>query len=457
MKKYFILAIVNFVVITNISLAKDTKHGTGLTFDDGKYKKTLLSAPLLRGEYTDLPTSNSLQKYAPTPKNQGDYGTCVGWSTAYAARTILYSMKKNITTPELATHVAFSPSYVYNQISTDTTCQLGTFLDDALGLMQNEGVASLYDFGYQCNKPVTYIDRELAGNYKIKSFKKLFDIEDYNKIDPVRKSLSENKPVVIGMKCCLESFGTAYGKDVWDVLPTETDPDLGHAMAVIGYDDKKYDGSFLIMNSWGAEWGNGGFIWVRYPDFKRFTKYAFELIEADNGDKLSGELEFVTINGEKMPVKFNKGIYEVTKPYNSGTLFRLYVTNNEPAYIYAIGTDLTAKTFKIFPHKENISPYLGYKNSAFALPDESSYIKMDKTTGTDYFAFLYSKNELDVNNLMQNIESEDGTFQEKIYKVLNNKLIKTEDIDYNKNNKIAFSASSGMKDIVPVIVKMEHK
>lgn len=457
MKKYLILVLANIAMFTSFSYAKTNKFGTGLIFDDEQYNKTLLSAPLLRGDYGSLPLNVSLQKYAPTPKNQGQYGTCVGWATAYAARTIAYNLKNGVLNKSLIDISAFSPSYVYNQISDDATCKSGTFIDDALGLIQEQGVPGINIFSYECNKKIEPVDREIAALYKISGFKKLFDLGDLNKINPVRKSLSENKPVVIGMKCCTDSFQASMGKDVWDVKNGEVDPAFGHAMAVIGYDDNKYGGSFLIMNSWGEEWGNGGFIWIRYDDFKRFTKYAFELIEADKTEMISGKLEFKTINDEIMPSSYKNGIYEITKPYKSGTLFRLYVSNNEPAYIYAFGSDSTNKAFKIFPHKDNISPYLGYKKSEFALPDENNYIRMDNTVGNDYFCFLYSKNQIDINNILESFESETGTFEQKLNKVLNKRLIDQENIDYYKGNKIAFSAKSDLKDIVPVIIKMEHK
>lgn len=457
MKKYLVLVLANIAIFTNISQANNFKRGTGLIFDDEQYNKTLISTPLLRGEYNNLPKSFSIQKYAPIPKNQGSYGTCVGWATAYSARTILYNIKNDITDRNLAVKLAFSPSYVYNQISSDKKCQDGTFIHDALNIIQYQGVPKLSEFIYKCDKEITSFDKELASKNKIKNFKKLFEIYDINKINPVRKSLSENKPVVIGMTCCTSSFEKSYGKDVWDISITDNEPSFGHAMTIVGYDDKKYGGAFLVMNSWGEEWGNKGFIWIRYNDFKRFTKYAYELIESDYNDSLSGELEFKTINGEKMPFRFNNGIYEITKPYYSGTLFRLYVSNNEPAYIYAFGMDSTNKAFKIFPHRDNISPYLGYKKSQFALPDENNYIRMDNTIGYDYFCFLYSKNELDINNLLQVIESEDGSFSEKLNKILGNKLINSSNINYRTSGKIAFSSKSNLNEIVPVIIKMEHK
>jgi len=52
----------------------------------------------------------------------------------------------------------------------------------------------------------------------------------------------------------------------------------GHAMTIIGYDDDKYDGAFEVINSWGEDWGNEGYMWIRYKDFAESVRYGFELV-----------------------------------------------------------------------------------------------------------------------------------------------------------------------------------
>ena len=49
----------------------------------------------------------------------------------------------------------------------------------------------------------------------------------------------------------------------------------GHAMCVIGYDDRKFGGAFQIMNSGTPQWGKDGVAWVRYGDFKNYVKEAY--------------------------------------------------------------------------------------------------------------------------------------------------------------------------------------
>jgi C1A family cysteine protease len=43
----------------------------------------------------------------------------------------------------------------------------------------------------------------------------------------------------------------------------------GHAVVGVGYDDEKQ--AFLIRNSWGQDWGQGGYFWMPYDFFK--TQY----------------------------------------------------------------------------------------------------------------------------------------------------------------------------------------
>ena len=49
-------------------------------------------------------------------------------------------------------------------------------------------------------------------------------------------------------------------------------------MCLIGYDDKKGGGSFQIMNSWGADWGDKGFFWIKYEDFPLHVKECYALL-----------------------------------------------------------------------------------------------------------------------------------------------------------------------------------
>jgi hypothetical protein len=123
------------------------EYETGCLLDDSLYKDRPIAPPLMRGNYDDLPKAVSLKQYAPAPGNQGPYGTCAGWATAYSARTILEAMK-NLWNSGKADSNAFSPSFVYNQINKGNDCRGGTSLTDALDVLRVQGDVKLNDFEY---------------------------------------------------------------------------------------------------------------------------------------------------------------------------------------------------------------------------------------------------------------------------------------------------------------------
>ena len=457
------IAVVLLLLFSALYAQQGPKYVTGLVFDDESYEKTQLKAPLLRSLYgSSLPTSVSLKKYTPIPKSQGMYRTCVGWSTAYAALTIIEARQNNWTDKATITNNTFSPGFIYSLIkySDDNNCSYGSSINDALTTMKEMGTAKYNDLDISCPE---YIPGDLfskASGHKIKDFAKIFGLYDNNdiKIEATKKSFSENKPVVIGMKCP-ESFNYATG--YWKPTENYWDNFGGHAMCVIGYDNNKYEGAFEIQNSWGEDWGNQGYIWIKYEDYANFTKYAFELIEEPKSKPfdvvdLSGKLKFLLADGREMKASLAGNKYKMNQSYRSGTRFRIYISNNEPAFVYAFSSDFTNNTYQIFPHNEYISPALTYKQNDVAIPDEDHYIEMDDNIGIDYLCVLYSKNLLDIDEIRHRIEQEYGTFQEKVEKTLSSQMVKFEDIEYFPYDQIGFRAKSKGKSIAVLIVETEH-
>jgi len=439
------------------------RFGTGLKFNDVKYKEQQTKATLVRSLYSMLPKSASLKAYCPLPKSQGSYGTCVGWATAYCAMTIMEAKKNSWSEKEVITNNTFSPGYIYKQIKTDddVSCKWGASIEDALEIMKTKGLIK-YDDMDEKNCP-SYIPLDLfnkAAKYKIKDYAKLFDVGDLDniKIQSTKKSLSEGKPVVIGMEVP-PSFD--YPSALWAPTEDYTQSYGGHAMCVIGYDDNMYGGAFEIQNSWGDTWGENGYIWVKYIDYAHFCKYAFEVMELPSSNapeytELSGRMKFVTSTGVEMQAFLTGNIYKMNDPYKSGTRFRLNISNNQPAYVYAIGFDGTLKTFQIFPHLPNVSPILNYKQNDVAIPDEEHFIQMDNTVGTDYFCVLYSKDALDIKSIKAKIEAAPGLFADRVKSAVGSKFIDFPDVNYSPNGDISFSAKSTTKNVVALIVEMKH-
>ncbi|MGD1842930.1 MAG: C1 family peptidase [Thermonemataceae bacterium] len=430
--------------------------------DTAVYNQVPLAAPLMRGDYQNLPTSHSLKKFAATPKDQGDLGTCVGWATAYMARTIMLAQKEHWQGASYITEKALSPFFVYENIKAydDRTCLQGATLYAAFESLKNTGTVQYAQFAKSCNQAVTSTLREKAQAYRIQDYKRLFPTSTKDKVSYVKKSIAEDKPVVIGVKCCVNSFLNVEGA-VWNISPEDDFSALsatgGHAVTVVGYDDEKYGGAFEIMNSWGTAWGNEGFLWVRFKDFNDFCFEAYEMVEKDDfSNKLAGEVQLKLSAGHTMPLQLKSGMYEATQAYRSGTLFRLYVANFQPAYVYIFSTDLTRKNFAIFPYSDHISPYLGYRRNRLALPSEQHYIEMDETKGLDYYCILYAKEKLHLPSILEALTFTEGNFKERLQKVIGMKLVKTQEQQL-VTDTIRFTAPTTEGTVIPIIIAIPHQ
>lgn len=475
---------------------------TGCGFDQGAYDQLPHTAPLLTRSYAGLPERISMHAFCPKPGNQAPYNTCVGWSTAYGAFSIIEAMNKGkAASLEEAPSYTFSPSYIYNQIREGDDCMSPAYVHEALDKLTDQGCATLKDFPFDCDTEISTDVLNKASSYKnlISGYKILTPYKELgiDQIDVIKKSLSEQNPVVIALKC-YDSF-MKTGKDgIWSGVE---DRYYGyHALVAVGYDDAINGGSFEIMNSWGTGWANKGFAWVKYSDFEKNCAGAYEITknpgalteeqantttDAKFPFSLKGSLKLLRDSGEPMQASYNSkaGLYVMRQAYKSGTRFRLYLTNEGPAYVYAIGFDLTGKTSMVFPYKEDMSAVLNYKNNEVAIPSETAYVQMDKNPGTDYLCVLYSKKPLDIDDIRAQIEriqeeskinaakmekaKKDGkgkdlkelevlSFPETIKKVLGKSYLENNRVKFEGSGEMSFTASSQERSVLPLIVSIEH-
>ncbi len=457
-------------------LHAQTKYATGMDFDDNSYTDIKKKAKLTRS-LENVPASFSIKQYAPLPESQGMFGTCTAWASAYCGRTMVEAIKNNWTDKKAITANAYSPAFLFRMIRPeDSVCVGGSSISQAFELMKEKGLPTYNDLPFSCIPTISAAQLATAEKGKIIDYMRLFDIGSAEniKIQSVKKSISEKKPVVFGM-ICPPSFMSAKG--VWNATEQPDKSFGGHAMCVVGYDDTKDGGAFEIQNSWGQQWGNSGYIWIKYADFARFTWYAYEFIDLPlpkpQVADLSGQIRLTLADGKDMPASLRVStrgltvvpanttpgpltIYQTSQPYNSGTRFRIYISNNEPAYVYAISSDLSNAVTKIFPYEDGISAALTDKKNDVAIPDEDHFIEFDNKAGKDFLCVLYSKNALDINSLVKKIEGEAGTFSERIFKVIGSEMVDPKNVQFSKD-KIAFQGFSKGKNLVSMMVELEHK
>lgn len=494
------IALLLFVaLLCSPTLFAQKTYKLGMLRNDNKYMSLIKRSPefkMLRGI---LPPSFNLKAYLPTIGNQGDFSTCVGWSTAYYMRTIMQAKSMNIKTPEAASALAFSPTYVFERIKrpTDIQCQLGTSPWDALDLMKKVGVATLKSVPYTCGNTLpTDIDAE-AANFKIEGYSTLFELHSTastdDKVLAIKTALYESQnPVIIGMMIP-QSFFKAT--DTWKAAPNETIEKTlgGHALTIIGYDSARE--AFLIVNSWGDKWGNAGLTWANCKDVVAFTPYAFQVISPIVTPKpapvaptpapvapvapvaqvsLKGSIKPILNSGEAMPVSVivERGLdvtkdttsidmitYYTKEEYLSGTSFKTVISNNLTSYVYILASDDVNRISKLFPYEEGISPLIPSNNEA-TLPAANSSFTMDNKPGNDYFLVLYSTKELNLDKISEDIKNAPGAdsdFKQKVFSVIGKDFVSYNAISYD-SDKIAFEVKGTPKGtIVPLLVKIKHK
>ena len=484
MKKFLTLAIIGCIAVTTNA----QEFVTGLEFSKEKYEEVTETVPLVTRSFNSVPRKYSLKAYSPTPGNQGQQPSCVGWASGYGARTIANAINKNwkYNTTKINQNT-YSPSFIYNLIKMngDVNCKRGSYIADAMKLLKSNGVLSLKDFSYTAanckTKPSTYGYQKAKQN-TILTYERLAKWDNpYNLVGKVKKAIANKNPVVIGMQVS-SSFYKAKG--YWSGIHTSKPG--GHAMVVVGYDDDKYGGAFELLNSWGTRWGNQGYIWVKYADFKKNTKTAYVLIDnsqkpnitnnnnkvvTTNASSLSGELTLRLSNGRNMTptlskdatrnfniVRASKTTYRIDKSYTSGTQFRIYLKSKQRGYVYLIGYGSADKSVnKLYPF-ENFSDYFNYKDSEIALPNEDYFIEFDSKPGRDILCVLYSKEKLDINKIVQSAKYGTGDFVSRVKKVLQYKMFKGNEISFQRN-KIAFSTKSSNSNakVVPLFIEMNHQ
>jgi hypothetical protein len=439
--------------------------------DEAQYQSIPQVSRLINRSYTSLPERFSLKEYCPKPGLQ-QYSDCVGWSTTYAARTILYAIRNNIQNRQTITAETFAPSFTYSQIKssqTEAACNQGSYIQDAVKLIKDLGSIKNVDFEYSCSPVIENQDVRIASKFRIKNYKRLSG--DYNSdrsqmMENIKKSLSEKRPVVIAMEV-YDSFqrpSASATKGLWEGKKGKMVS--RHAITVIGYDDTKYGGAFEIINSWGTFWGNEGFMWLKYKDFAAVTYEAYEMADYEasspNNTKadLAGSFEVILDNGNSMPVRLNNSTtetvnYTASKSYSTGTQFRLSFTNNQPAYVYLIsyGTN-TQKVSNIFPF-DGYSAYLDYSKNEIMIPNEDYWVQMDNQIGTDYLCILFSKEELDIKAIAKQMQRQSGSFDAKLKAALQNKMVENRSINLAKD-KISFDAKLNGKTVIPITLEIKH-
>ena len=430
---------------------------TGTKFDEKRYNDTEIYEALADNKKNPLPEMVSLERFCPPRLNQGAQGSCVAWASAYAARTILEASR----TGKDPKSCRFSPSFLYNQIALEN-CQ-GSYIKLAMEQMKDKGLVPFEKMNYSdkdCSKQPTSDLKSLAANYKTAGFQRLTDVSKGPMYDvlAIRQNLAKGSPCVIGMMVGGSFMQNMVGKKMW--IPTDEDYNQsgfgGHALCVIGYDDNLQGGALQIMNSWGEEWGDRGFFWMRYTDFKEFNKESYGLYPMGDASKktqttFSGNFG-LELNAGKSSIGLalvEGSYFETTRSIKKGDKFKIEFTNNQECYTYVFGEETTGANYVLFPNTPKNSPYCGITGTRL-FPALWSLVP-DGKSQLDKMAIIITKKPMDYDEMSKKITDASGsTYQEKVKNALGKSL--KSNVAYTGNKTINFTTPAAENDIVSFVI-----
>jgi len=196
------------------------------------------------------PASTDLRAQCSPVEDQGSLGSCTAQALVGALEFL--EIKHGVLFKDLSRLFVY-----YNErvLIGTTRWDSGANLRDGIKTLAKQGVCAEKRWPYILSrftrKPTKACYRE-GLDHQITSYERLLTL------DEMLACLAEGNPFVFGFSV-YESFETAdVARTGVAVLPAPGERVLGgHAVMAVGYEER--DQRFLVRNSWGTRWGQGGY------------------------------------------------------------------------------------------------------------------------------------------------------------------------------------------------------
>jgi hypothetical protein len=220
--------------------------------------------PPARGQ---VPAQVDLSPWFPAPGSQGTMGTCVGWALANLAT---FHQNEERRVEGAGAGPGFSPLFLYNiaKEASDNDCSGGLSVARALNVLRDQGVAPIARFPYTSSLCGAAPDADVlrtALPFRIASWAKIHEHDG----SELKSFLAARRPVVLSVR-----VDRAFEDLRQDKYARRDGTERGfHALLLVGYDDTK--GAWKVLNSWGRDWGEGGYGWIDYAVWNDIVRAAY--------------------------------------------------------------------------------------------------------------------------------------------------------------------------------------
>jgi len=214
-----------------------------------------------------------IRKMTPV-RDQGVEGTCVGFASATGMKEYQEKIDYN-------QQVTLSPRFVYSECKKidGFPGEEGTTIRAAMKVLKRKGTCHEDFWPYR----VPQTDRPKAGaaqnakKFRIKTYARVRNLTQ------LKKTLKYNGPCVVGVY--VFSSWSRMGDNGVIPLPNRYDQYRGgHAICVVGYDNKKK--LIKFKNSWGADWGVNGYGYISYQYIQWYMIDAWSSVDISDSKPL---------------------------------------------------------------------------------------------------------------------------------------------------------------------------
>ena len=162
----------------------------------------------------------------------------------------------------------------YNARLIDGTVNedIGAYLKDGIKALKEYGVCQEKLWPYNINN---FAIRPSIESYEDAKFRNIKNYYRLDTLDDMLDALNNNLPVLFGMLVYTTFDGITKENSTLDI---DNKPSAGgHAVSLVGYDlsAKK----ILARNSFGDDWGDGGYFWVtfQYVESEIMDAWVFDI------------------------------------------------------------------------------------------------------------------------------------------------------------------------------------
>lgn len=117
-------------------------------------------------------------------------------------------------------------------------------------------------------------------------FAKLVDVVelDGSNGELLRDTLAKQQDVLLVLRVEQEAWGAVgHAADVEPLIPDYVGTTAAHVVSIVGYALQDGQWFYLVKNSWGPGWGQGGYAWISEPTLKRNYLEAYVVQAAPAG------------------------------------------------------------------------------------------------------------------------------------------------------------------------------